>query len=214
LTSWKDRALSASSQAGMVNNLNDGLAWGLFPLYFATAGLGIDQVAILAAIYPGVWSVTQLGTGALSDKIGRKAMIVWGMWVQAGGILLVLLTRGFTPWAGAMVLLGLGTALVYPTLLAAVSDVAHPEWRASAVGVYRLWRDGGYAIGALLAGALADLLGVPWAIGAIAALTLASGAVVLGRMYETLPAKRAGDKLPELARHVDGPVVARPGMSR
>jgi MFS family permease len=190
LTSWKDRALFASSQAGMVNNLNDGMAWGLFPLYFAIAGLG-EQVGILAAIYPGVWGVTQLGTGALSDKLGRKGMIVAGMWVQAAGILLVLLTYGFAPWALAMVLLGLGTALVYPTLLAAISDVAHPDWRASAVGVYRLWRGGGYAVGALLAGVLADLLGVPWAIGAIAALTFASGVVVLGRMYETLPSNRA-----------------------
>jgi MFS family permease len=195
LTSWKDRALSACSQAGMVNNLNDGLAWGLFPLYFATAGLDLRQVAILAAIYPGVWGLAQLGTGALSDKLGRKGMIVGGMWLQAVGILLVLVMRGFAPWAGSMVLLGLGTALVYPTLLAAISDVAHPNWRASAVGVYRLWRDGGYAVGALLAGVLADLLGVRWAIGVIAALTFASGAVVLGRMYETLPSRRAG--LPE-----------------
>jgi MFS family permease len=192
LTSWKDRALSAASQAGLVNNLNDGLAWGLFPLYFATTGLGVEQVAILAAIYPGVWGVAQLGTGALSDRLGRKGLIVAGMWVQAAGILLVLLARGFAPWAGAMVLLGLGTALVYPTLLAAVSDVAHPEWRASAVGVYRLWRDGGYAFGALLAGVVADLLGVPWAIAGVAVLTFASGAVVLGRMYETLPALRGG----------------------
>ncbi len=192
LTSWKDRALFSASQAGLVNNLNDGLAWGLFPLYFAAAGLPIEQVGLLAAIYPGVWGVAQLGTGVLSDHLGRKGLIVAGMWVQAGGLALVLLTRGFLPWAGAMALLGLGTALVYPTLLAAISDVAHPEWRASAVGVYRLWRDGGYAVGALLAGVLADLLGVPWAIAAIAALTFASGAVVLGRMYETLLAKRGG----------------------
>jgi MFS family permease len=171
----------------MVNNLNDGMAWGLFPLFFAAAGLGVEQVAVLAAIYPGVWGVTQLATGALSDTLGRKGMIVAGMWVQAGGILIVLLTRGFPSWAGGMALLGLGTALVYPTLLAAVSDVAHPDWRASAVGVYRLWRDGGYAIGALLAGVLADLVGVPWAIAAIAALTFASGVIVLVRMYETLP---------------------------
>jgi MFS family permease len=197
LASWKDRALFASSQAGMVNNLNDGMAWGLFPLYFATAGLGVEQVGILAAIYPGVWGVTQLGTGALSDKLGRKGMIVAGMWVQAAGIVLILLTRGFVPWALGMVLLGLGTALVYPTLLAAISDVAHPDWRASAVGVYRLWRDGGYAVGALLAGVLADLLGVPWAIGAIAALTFASGAVVLGRMYETLPVKHTAGTVAE-----------------
>jgi len=156
LTSWTDRALSAASQSGMVNNLNDGMAWGLFPLYFASAGLGIEEVAVLAAIYPGVWGVTQLGTGAMSDKLGRKSMIVAGMWLQALAILLVLLGQGFSFWAGAMALLGLGTALVYPTLLAAVSDVAHPDWRASAVGVYRLWRDGGYAVGALLVGVVAD----------------------------------------------------------
>jgi MFS family permease len=192
LTSWKDRALFAVSQAGMVNNLNDGLAWGLFPLFFAAAGLGVAQIGLLAAIYPGVWGIAQLGTGALSDRLGRKGLIVAGMWVQAVGIGLVVLTQGFLPWAGAMALLGLGTAMVYPTLLAAVSDVAHPDWRASAVGVYRLWRDGGYALGALLAGVLADLLGVPWAITAIALLTFASGVVVLIRMYETLPARRVG----------------------
>jgi MFS family permease len=190
LTSWKDRALFAASQAGMVNNLNDGLAWGLFPLFFAAAGLGVAQIGLLAAIYPGVWGIAQLGTGALSDRLGRKGLIVAGMWVQAVGIGLVVLMQGFVPWAGAMALLGLGTAMVYPTLLAAVSDVAHPDWRASAVGVYRLWRDGGYALGALLAGVLADQLGVPWAIAAIALLTFASGVVVLIRMYETLPAKR------------------------
>jgi MFS family permease len=190
ITSWKDRALFSASQAGMVNNLNDGLAWGLFPLFFAAAGLGITQIGVLAAIYPGVWGLSQLGTGALSDRWGRKRIIVAGMWVQAGSILLLLLTQGFLPWAASMMLLGLGTALVYPTLLAAVSDVAHPEWRASAVGVYRLWRDGGYALGALLAGVLADVLGVSWAIAVVAALTFASGAVVLGRMYETLPSLR------------------------
>lgn len=192
LTSWKDRALFAASQAGMVNNLNDGLAWGLFPLFFAGAGLGVAQIGLLAAIYPGVWGIAQLGTGALSDRLGRKGLIVAGMWVQAIGIGLVVLMQGFLPWASAMALLGLGTAMVYPTLLAAVSDVAHPDWRASAVGVYRLWRDGGYALGALLAGVLADLLGAPWAIAAIALLTFASGVVVLIRMYETLPAKRVG----------------------
>jgi MFS family permease len=190
LTSWKDRALFSASQAGMVNNLNDGLAWGLFPLFFAAAGLTVTQIGLLAAIYPGVQGLAQLGTGALSDRLGRKGMIVAGMWVQAVGIGLVVLMQGVVPWAGAMVLLGLGTALVYPTLLAAVSDVAHPQWRASAVGVYRLWRDGGYALGALLAGVLADLLGVSWAIIAIALLTFTSGVVVLIRMYETLPAKR------------------------
>ncbi len=185
-TSWRDRSLSAVSQAGLVNNLNDGLAWGLFPLFFAAAGLGVAQIGLLAGLYPGVWGVAQLATGALSDRVGRKPLIVSGMWLQAAALALLPLARGFAPWAAAMVLLGLGTALVYPTFLAAVSDVAHPSWRASAVGVYRLWRDSGYAVGALLSGLLADLFGVPWAIAGIAALTFASGAVVLIRMHETL----------------------------
>ena len=193
LVSWRDRSLFSASQAGLVNNLNDGLAWGLFPLHFAAAGLGVEQVGLLAAIYPGVWGVAQLGTGALSDRLGRKGMIAAGMWTQAAAILLVLLGSGFAQWAAAMALLGLGTALVYPTLLAAISDVAHPDWRAAAVGVYRLWRDGGYAVGALLAGLVTDLLGVPWAIGVIAALTFASGVVVFGRMQETLPSMRRSE---------------------
>lgn len=186
LTSWKDRALSAVSQAGMVNNLNDGMAWGLFPLFFAAAQLGVTEIGWLAAIYPGVWGVSQMVTGALSDRLGRKGMIVGGMWTQAIGIWMLLVTDGFWPWAGAMALLGLGTALVYPTFLAAIADVAHPSWRASAVGVYRLWRDLGYAVGAVLAGMLADLFGVGVAIAAIGLLTFASGLVVLVRMHETL----------------------------
>ena len=135
----------------MVNNLNDGMAWGLFPLFFAAAGLGVASIGVLAAVYPGVWGLSQLATGALSDRLGRKWLIASGMWVQAGGICRGP-RRSASPLAIGLVLLGLGTALVYPTLIAAVSDVAHPEWRASAVGVYRLWRDGGYALGALLAG--------------------------------------------------------------
>jgi MFS family permease len=149
--------------------------------------VAVEQVGLLAAIYPGVWGVGQLATGALSDRLGRKGLIVWGMWAQAAGITFVVLGRGFVLWAIAMAVLGLGTAMVYPTLLATISDVAHPDWRASAVGVYRLWRDGGYAVGALLAGAVADLLGASWAIAAVAVLTFASGAVVAGRMYETRP---------------------------
>ncbi|MDP9369322.1 MAG: MFS transporter [Chloroflexota bacterium] len=187
LATWRDRRLFATSQAGLINNLNDGMAWGLFPLFFAAGGLGLDQIAVLAAIYPGVWGVTQLLTGSLSDQLGRKGLIAAGMWVQAAGIFLILLWEGFRPWALGAVLLGLGTAMVYPTLLAAIGDIAHPEWRASAVGVYRLWRDSGYAIGALLAGAIADLLGLQWAIGAVGVLTLASGAVVATVMTETLP---------------------------
>ncbi|HEX6818511.1 MAG TPA: MFS transporter [Ktedonobacterales bacterium] len=185
-TSWRDQSLSAVSQAGLVNNLNDGLAWGLFPLFFAAGGLGVAQIGLLAGLYPGVWGAAQLATGALSDRVGRKPLIVGGMWLQAVALVLLSLTHGFAPWVVVMVLLGLGTALVYPTFLAAVSDLAHPSWRASAVGVYRLWRDSGYAVGALLSGLLADHFGLPWAIAAIAALTFASGAVVLLRMRETL----------------------------
>src|SRR5579859_1834253 len=189
LTSWKDRRLFAVSQAGLVNNLNDGLAWGLLPLFFAAGGLSIAQIGLLAGIYPGVWGTAQLLTGGLSDHLGRKGMIVVGMMLQGAAIILLSFLHGFTWWAVEMVLLGLGTALVYPTLLAAISDVAHPEWRASAVGVYRLWRDSGYAIGALLAGVLADLFGVPWAIGVIGVLTILSGVVVKLVMSETLPRK-------------------------
>jgi MFS family permease len=196
LTSWRDRRLFATSQAGLVNNLNDGMAWGLFPLFFTAGGLRIDQIAILAAIYPAVWGLGQLGTGALSDQIGRKPLITSGMLVQALGIFVIVASSGFVPWAVGATLLGLGTAMVYPTLLAAIGDVAHPAWRASAVGVYRLWRDGGYAIGALLAGIVADLLGLRWAIGAVGALTLASGLIVATVMTETLAARRAAPGSP------------------
>ncbi|MCC7155824.1 MAG: MFS transporter [Bryobacterales bacterium] len=185
LTSWKDRALFAVSQAGMVNNLNDGMAWGLLPLYFASQGLPLERIGFLSALYPAVWGGLQLITGGLSDRTGRKWMIASGMMVQGAGIALLVLATGFGPWALAAVLLGAGTAMVYPALLAAVGDVAHPSWRASAVGVYRLWRDGGYAVGALLAGSLADALGVRWAIGAIGGLTFLSGVVVASVMYET-----------------------------
>ena len=184
-TSWKDRALFSVSQAGMVNNLNDGMAWGLFPLYFASQGLSLEKISFLAALYPAVWGIAQLVTGGLSDSFGRKWMIASGMLVQAMGIFLIIESKTFLLWSASSVFLGLGTAMVYPTLLAAVGDVAHPTWRATAVGVYRLWRDGGYAIGALLAGSLADLFGVRWAIAAVGALTLLSGLVVVTVMYET-----------------------------
>jgi len=191
LTSWKDRALFAVSQAGMVNNLNDGMAWGLLPLYFAAQGLSLQRIGFLAALYPAVWGGMQLVTGGLSDRTGRKWMIALGMLVQAAGILIFVVGAGFGPWAFAAVLLGLGTAMVYPALLAAVGDVAHPNWRASAVGVYRLWRDGGYAVGAVLAGSLADALGMRWAIGAIGALTFLSGVIVATVMHETRQPKGA-----------------------
>ncbi|MFE7807780.1 MFS transporter [Streptomyces sp. NPDC057430] len=187
LTSLRDKALSAASQAGMVNNLNDALAWGIFPLLFAAHGLSIAQIGLLAALYPAVWGAGQMFTGWWSDRIGRKHLITAGMLLQAAAIGLVAAGTTFGVWATAQVLLGLGTALVYPTLLAVVGDVVHPAWRARAVGVYRLWRDGGFAVGALLAGALADAYSLTTAIWAIAALTAASGLVVALRMYETHP---------------------------
>ncbi len=190
LTSWKDRALFAASQAGLVNNLNDGMVWGLLPLYFVAKGLPVGQVGIIAATYPGVWGLSQMATGALSDRWGRKWLIAGGMAVQAAGIGIFVIGQTFWIWLGAAVLLGLGTAMVYPTLLATISDVAHPDWRASAVGVYRLWRDGGYAVGALTAGLLADSLGIPVAIAAIGGLTLLSGLIVAAVMYETLPQRQ------------------------
>ena len=185
LTSFKEKALSAASQAGLVNNLNDGLAWGIFPLLFTRHGLTVGQVGVLAALYPAVWGAGQLVTGALSDRWGRKWLIAAGMWLQALAIGLMAIGTTFGTWAVAAVVLGAGTAMVYPTLLAAIGDVAHPAWRARSVGVYRLWRDGGFAVGALLAGLLADAFGMLTAIWAVAALTAVSGLVVAVRMYET-----------------------------
>ena len=185
-TSFTDRNLSSVSQAGLVNNLNDGMAWGLFPIYFALSGMSLAQIGWLAAIYPGVWGIGQLFTGVLSDRIGRKVLIVSGMWVQALGLTTIALFNEFYQFAIAAVLLGVGTAMVYPTLLAAIGDVAHPSWRASSVGVYRLWRDLGYAFGAIIAGIVADLFGVTSSIWVIAGITFMSGVVVLSRMQETM----------------------------
>ena len=185
-TSFAEPSLSSVSQAGLVNNLNDGLAWGLFPVLFASAGLSVAKIGVLAALYPAVWGVGQLVTGAWSDRVGRKPLIVSGMLVQAAALAAVALGESLAVWAAAAVALGVGTALVYPTLLAAVGDVAHPAWRARAVGVYRLWRDAGFAVGALAAGVIADVFGVVAAVWSVSALTAASGLVVAGRMYETL----------------------------
>jgi MFS family permease len=182
LTSFRDRSLSAVSQAGMVNNLNDGLAWGLFPVFFFAGGLSVDKVGLLAAAYPAVWGAAQLVTGALSDRYGRKPLITGGMLVQAAALAMVAAGTGFETWLAAAVLLGIGTAMVYPTLLAAIGDVAHPSWRARSIGVYRLWRDSGFAAGALLSGIVADALGIPAAIAVVAGLTAASGVVVAVRM--------------------------------
>ena len=189
-TTWRDRNLSSATQAGLVNNLNDGLAWGLFPLIFAAAGMSLARIGLLAAIYPGIWGISQLATGALSDSLGRKWLIAAGMWLQAVGIVITATASGFAGFAAAAVLLGIGTAMVYPTLLATIGDVAHPSWRASAIGVYRLWRDAGYAFGAVIAGVVADAFGLSAAALAVAALTFASGLVVAIRMSETLEPKR------------------------
>ncbi len=187
-TTLRHRDLSSVTQAGLVNNLNDGMAWGLFPLFFAAAQMTLGEIGTLAAVYPATWGITQLFTGAWSDRVGRKWLIACGMWVQAVGIGVVIVSQSFGGFALGGVLLGIGTGMVYPTLLAAIGDVAHPAWRASAVGVYRLWRDLGYAIGALLAGLAADALGLAPAMGIIAAVTVLSGVVVAVRMRETLRA--------------------------
>lgn len=178
LTSFRDRNLFAASQAGLVNNLNDGMSWGIFPLFFAAFGLGVERIGILKAVYPATWGILQIATGPLGDRWGRKGLIVAGMWVQAAALFLTALTRDFHYWLIGSLLLGLGTAMVYPSLIAAVSDASHPSWRARSLSVYRFWRDLGYAIGALSAGLIADLFGMSWAIGAIAALTFISGLMV------------------------------------
>jgi MFS family permease len=185
-TTVADRNLSSISQAGFVNNLNDGMAWGLFPLYFAAAHMSLERIAVLAAAYPATWGLVQLGTGALSDRVGRKWLIATGMWTQAIGIGVVIVSVTFAGFVAGATLLGIGTAMVYPTLLAAIGDVALPSWRGSAVGVYRFWRDLGYAAGALVAGLSADALGVPGAMWLVAGLTFASGLVAALRMSDTL----------------------------
>lgn len=195
-TTFLDRNLSSVTQAGLVNNLNDGMAWGLFPLYFAAARMDLGQIGTLAAIYPATWGIAQLFTGAWSDRVGRKWLIASGMWIQAVGIAVVVLGSSFFGFATGAALLGVGTAMVYPTLLAAIGDVAHPSWRASSVGVYRLWRDLGYAIGALLAGVTADALGLPAAMWLVAVLTFASGLIVAVRMHETLRTAHAAPSKP------------------
>ncbi len=184
LTSFRDRNLFAASQAGLVNNLNDGMSWGIFPLFFASFGLGIERIGILKAIYPATWGILQIATGPLSDRWGRKGLIVAGMWIQSAGLFLTAATHQFQWWLVGSLLLGVGTAMVYPSLIAAVSDASHPTWRARSLSVYRFWRDLGYAIGALSAGIIADIFGMAWAIGSIAALTFFSGAVVALVMRE------------------------------
>ena len=188
-TTWTNKDLSSVTQAGFVNNLNDGMAWGLFPMLFAAQGLSLEKIGWLAAIYPATWGLSQLATGHLSDSWGRKGLIAWGMWIQAVGIVVTMLSDNFFGFAIGGVFLGVGTAMVYPTLLAAIGDVAHPSWRASSVGIYRLWRDSGYAVGAIISGVVADFFGIHAAIGLVAFITFLSGVVVSKRMTETLKDK-------------------------
>ena len=188
-TSFTDKNLSSVTQAGFVNNLNDGMAWGLFPILFATVGLNIEQIGWLAAIYPATWGLCQLWTGHLSDVLGRKWLTAWGMWIQAVGIIFTAMSSTFWLFASGGLLLGIGTAMVYPTLLATIGDVAHPIWRASAVGVYRFWRDLGYAVGAIVAGLTADFFGLREAIWLVAIITFLSGLVIAFRQSETLKKK-------------------------
>jgi MFS family permease len=200
LTSWRNRDLFAISQAGLINNLNDGMSWGIFPLFFLAHGVSLGGIGLIKAVYPITWSVGQLVTGPLSDRLGRKGLIMWGMWVQAFG--LVVIASGIaaplvTGLVGS-VLLGVGTAMVYPTLLAGIGDVAHPSWRARSLSIYRFWRDMGYAIGALLAGLIADALGFRWSIQVVATLTFLSGIIVWRVLHETHPPadKRTGEGRP------------------
>ncbi|MEO5580306.1 MAG: MFS transporter [Gemmatimonadaceae bacterium] len=185
-STWRDPALSSASHAGLVNNLNDGMAWGLFPILFAAAGLTLREIGILIFIYPATWGISQLWTGALSDRVGRKRLIVSGMMLQGAALVGVALSHQMQAWIIASAMLGVGTAMVYPTLLAAIGDVAHPSWRGNAVGIYRFWRDLGYAVGAVVAGILADAWGMGQAIASIGVLTAATGILVAARMPETL----------------------------
>ncbi|OLE79385.1 MAG: MFS transporter [Actinobacteria bacterium 13_1_20CM_2_65_11] len=182
-----DRTMSSACQAGLVNNLNDGMAWALLPLFFAAHGLGLREIGLLASTYPAIWGAGQLGTGWISDYVGRKSLIVAGMLLQSLAIAGFAILPGFSWWVAEGVLLGAGTALVYPTLLAVVSDAAQVPDRATAVGIYRFWRDGGYAAGAIIAGVIADVAGFPAAIITVACLTGLSGLLVAVRMRETMP---------------------------
>lgn len=186
-TTFKNKSLSSITFAGLSTNLKDGMAWGLFPLFFTGVGLTVSEIGVLVAVYPASWGFFQLFTGALSDKIGRKWLIIGGMWLQAFSLWMILFVGHYSLLLMAAILLGLGTAMVYPTLQAAISDVAQPDWRASSMGVYRFWRDSGYAFGALFAGLLTDILDVSWAIGLVALLPLSAGLIAAIRLDETLP---------------------------
>jgi MFS family permease len=200
-TTWRDRSLFAASQAGLVNNLNDGMSWGILPLFFVAHGLDVAGIGVLKFIYPAVWGISQVATGPLADRLGRKWMIAPGMALQAVALWLTIGTSTFRWWLAGSILLGLGTAMVYPALIAVVSDAAAPAWRARALGVYRFWRDLGYALGALLSGILADAFGITWAIATVGALTMLSGIIVAWVMADTRAAPAPDMSLPPAVPH-------------
>lgn len=185
-TSWKDKNLSSISFAGTSTNIKDGMVWGLLPLFLTSGGLTVGQIGTIVAIYPAAWGFFQLFTGILSDRIGRKWLITVGMWIQALSLWIILFVDQYSLWLIGAISLGIGTAMVYPTLIASISDVAHPDWRATSMGIYRFWRDSGYAIGAFVSGILADILTINWAIGLVALFPFISGIVTAIRMNETL----------------------------
>ncbi|HTS26152.1 MAG TPA: MFS transporter [Bryobacteraceae bacterium] len=193
-TSWRNRTLFGVCQAGLVNNLNDGMAWGIFPLFFAAHGLAVADIGVIKAVYPFVWALGQLVTGPLSDRWGRKGLIVWGMWLQALAHPLIAFGAHLNVWASGVsgsILLGLGTSMVYPSLLAAVSDVVHPVWRARSLSLYRAWRDLGYAVGAAIAGLVAGALSLAWSIHVAGLLTFVSGLIAWLSVRETRQRKSA-----------------------
>ncbi len=181
-TTWLNKNLGSISQAGLVNNLNDGMMWGLFPILLASKNFNLEEIGKIVAVYPIFWGLGQLITGKMADHVSKKRMLYWGMFMQ--GVTLVAMiwaTTFFHLWALAATL-GIGTAIVYPTFLAAIADFTHPEQRAKSIGVFRLWRDLGYAIGALLTGIIADVLSVDWSVGVVAGLTIFSAGIILVRM--------------------------------
>ena len=181
-TSWQHRELGSISQAGLVNNLNDGMVWGLLPMLLASHAFNLEQIGKIVALYPAVWGLSQLVTGRMADHFSKKRMLFWGMLLQAIALGCLLIATGFFQFAFISLVLGVGTAVVYPTFLAAIADYAHPQQRAESIGVFRLWRDLGYAIGAVLTGILADVFNTATAIGAVASLTLISALVIQIRM--------------------------------
>jgi MFS family permease len=181
-TTWKDRNLGSITQAGLVNNLNDGMIWGIFPILLALRGFDLIEIAKIVAIYPLVWGLSQLITGKLSDHLNKKKMLFWGMFLQGLALSGILFTSSFYALAVLSVILGIGTAIVYPTFLSAIAGFTHPQQRPNSIGVFRLWRDLGYAIGALLTGTIADVISVDWAVASIAGLTLISSFIILYRM--------------------------------